>query len=81
MVTHLPHGLQKLLEVTVGMPWPEGSEDDLWHLASAWDAFGGELDLLAEGLVVEARNFAGVIEGKTGDGLNKLLAVDMHDSA
>jgi hypothetical protein len=81
MVTHLPHGLQKLLEVTVGMPWPEGSEDDLWDLASVRKTFGGELDELAVSLTAEANNFAESVRGQTGDRLNELLAVSMHDTA
>lgn len=81
MATHLPHGLQKLLEVTVGMPWPEGDEEDLWDFASAWESFGGDLDTLAAALIAEANNFAHTIQGQAGDKLNTLLAVDMHTSA
>jgi hypothetical protein len=81
MVTRLPHGLQKLLEVTVGMPWPEGNENDLWELAGAWQVFAGELAVLGDGLLAEADGFARVIQGATGGSIRTALATDLHDGA
>ncbi|TDV38615.1 hypothetical protein CLV71_12758, partial [Actinophytocola oryzae] len=37
-MTDLPDSLQKLLLVTVGMPWPEGDEKDLEASSDGWMA-------------------------------------------
>ncbi|WP_394617295.1 hypothetical protein JNUCC0626_48140 [Lentzea sp. JNUCC 0626] len=81
MVTHLPHGLQKLLEITVGMPWPEGNQKDLRDLAWEWEVLSGELDLLADGLLATADNLVPAFRGDTGAKINELLSIQLRDNA
>ena len=81
MATHLPHGLQKLLEFTVGMPWPEGDEHEMWKLADSWRTFADELEQLASDLGVEAGAFGDAIQGEAGEQLQKYLRESLGGSA
>lgn len=81
MGTHLPHGLQKLLELTVGMPWPEGDENELQRLASAWKAVSADLGTLADDLLVSANRLAPVLRGDVGTRVHELLAVELRRNA
>ena len=76
--THLPGALQKLLEVTVGMPWPEGDEGEMWDLARAWRDFSSDLDSLASDMTAEAAAFGEVIQGEFADSLRDFLTGKLH---
>ena len=81
MTTHLPPELQTLLKLTVGMPWPEGDEGEMWDLARSWRTFADELDQLASDLDAEASAFGRAIEGDTGTALQKHLRDVLGKSA
>ncbi|WP_394617261.1 hypothetical protein JNUCC0626_47955 [Lentzea sp. JNUCC 0626] len=70
-----------MLEYTVGMPWPEGDENDLWALSAAWDRLVQELDQFAADLTASANNFSQVLQGTTGTSVRDLLAVELHNGA
>ncbi len=74
MPTQLPHGLQKLLEVTVGMPWPEGDESGLRAISLAWGRFARSLSALGPPLETEAQTFSEAMEGQTAQQIETALA-------
>ena len=81
MTTHLPPALQKLLKVTVGMPWPEGSEGDLRELAWQWEVLAGELDSLSAQLMTAAGQMSTVMEGETSESIQNMLSGPFREGA
>ncbi|TDV48661.1 hypothetical protein [Actinophytocola oryzae] len=66
-MTDLPASLQAFLEVTVGMPWPEGDERDLERSSDAWMAFRAGLATARDQYGALAREFDAVLVGETAE--------------
>ena len=79
-VTHLPDSLQKLLKVTVGMEWPEGSEAGLRAISEAWTAFSRQLEDLDQQLRTSAGQVTDAMDGAAAEAFRERVGHQLPEA-
>lgn len=66
-MTEVPGFLQDLLEIVVGMRWPDGDEDQLRQLGSAWRQVGSDLRGVRQDAAQGIATLEGAVKGPAHD--------------
>ncbi|SDQ17462.1 protein-glutamine glutaminase family protein [Actinopolyspora saharensis] len=67
MTTELPEGLQKALEIVGGQRWPEGDEDGLRRISTAWSDISAAIDKLEAAVDRSANDIGTTMRGEFSD--------------
>ncbi|WP_020486328.1 protein-glutamine glutaminase family protein [Actinopolyspora halophila] len=73
MPTELPEGLQKALEIVGGQRWPEGDEDGLRRMSTAWSDISAAIDKLEAAVDRSANDIGTTMHGEFSDAYGKYV--------